>query len=179
MHIVDRILLGVYALVVGVVALFAALWAAGWDVVARWAARIDPVAVLAVCILLVVVSLRFLFLRGAPADPAAVVLHRTEGDVSIALQAVEQMASRVARQIRGVDELTASVRPSGERVAIRLKVVVKPDVAVPPLIEQLQVSVREYVEQTSGLGVSDVRVYVSGVAGEVLWKGNRDRRRVL
>lgn len=166
-------------MVVGVLALAGALWAAGWEVMARWAARIDPTAALAVCILLLAVSLRFLFLRGPQGDPAAVVLRRAEGDVSIALQAVEQMASRIARQIRGVDELRATVRPNGERVAIRLKVMVKPDVAVPPLIDQLQQSVREYVEQTSGLGVSDVRVHVSGVAGEVLWRGGRDRRRVL
>ncbi|MBX6394932.1 MAG: alkaline shock response membrane anchor protein AmaP [Alicyclobacillaceae bacterium] len=179
MHVVDRILLWLYAMVVGVLALAAALWAAGWEMVAQWAARMDPAAVLAVSLILLVLSLRFLFLRNGSRDPASVVLRRTEGDVSISLVAIEQMASRMARQIRGVDELRAMVRPDGERVAIRLKVIVKPDVAIPPLIEQLQQSVRQYVEQTSGLRVSDVRVHVSGVAGEVLWRGNRDRRRVL
>lgn len=178
-HAADRVLLRIYALVVGLVALGAALWAAGWKAVGAWVSGLDPAAVLAAGIILLVVSLRFLFLRGREPAPAAVVLHRAEGDVAIALRAIEQLASRTARQVRGVDELRAAVRPEGERVAIRLKVVVKPDVAIPAMVEQLQESVREYVEHTSGLRVSSVRVHVSGIAGEVLWRGGREKRRVL
>lgn len=168
---VDRFLLGLFSLSVAVLSLLVfaiAMWLHPivFQSFVPWADGDATRAVLgAAMLLLFLVSARFLYLAFRRASPPLTVDQRTPfGDVHIAVDALENLATVAARRIRGVRELEARVRPSESGTRIALRVSVDGEAPIPDLTQALQAAVKEHVERIAGVTVQDVTVHVAGVA---------------
>lgn len=159
-------LLWLYALVVGIASVMILLQYAGVHVIGEFIHIADPLAATAVVMLLV--SLFFLIYRTGPSktrEPQMITHKMENGDVKIAVDTLEQLATRAAGRIRGVRDLKTRVRANEAgllRIAVRCAV--EADLDIPKTTKELQDSVKSYVEQTAGLPVEQVIVYVSQVA---------------
>ena len=119
----------------------------------------------AVCAALFLLSIRFLYVslrrsreRGGTID------QRTDfGDIRISLETVENLALRAAGRHRGVKDLRARVRVDDSGLDIQLRSVVDGETSIQLLTEEIQRSVKEYVEEITGIPVAMVTVYVANV----------------
>lgn len=164
MSVLDRILLFLFSLAVLCLAVLMGAQVLGFD----WMSRLFdsyPSRILAGCVVLFLLSLRFLLIRtGASKEPQA-ILHKTEyGDVRISLQTLESLADRAARLVRGVSDLKTKVRPSEVGVRIAVRIAVDPDLDIPQITSSVQQKIKDYVEATAGVTVRDIVVYVNDVA---------------
>lgn len=115
-------------------------------------------------IVLLLLSLRFL-LWGNFKDKAPVSVHQrnNHGDVKISLETISNLALKAAHRIRGLKDVKTKVTVREEGLILSLKLNVEGDRSIPDLSEELQTTVKAYVEDITGIPVSDITVYVSNV----------------
>jgi len=172
--IVDRLLLCLYSLVIGALSV-AALFIVGRGVpekrAAGWLHELYTVlpwlqaVLIAVCAAVFLISLRFLYVslrRGSASAPS--IDQRNEfGDIRISLETVENLALKAASRQRGVKDLRARIRIAESGLDIMLRTVVDGETSIPALTEEIQRSVKEHVEEITGIPVSGVTVFVANV----------------
>lgn len=86
------------------------------------------------------------------------------GLVRISSYSIESIALGLSKRFNGVKEAKARVRFRGEQVSILIRLTVLPDVNVPDLCKGIQIRVKESVEATMELSVSDISVNVDSVS---------------
>jgi len=171
--IMDRLLLLIYSLIVFVLSVIAIC------VVARIVPRRETLdwlgdmygsqllqgIVLGVAIVLLLISLRFLYValkRGNASAPS--IDQRTNyGDIRISLETVENLALKAASKERGVKDLKARIRIAESGIDIALRTVVDGESVIPTLTEDIQRAVKEHVEEITGIPVANVSVFVANV----------------
>ena len=85
------------------------------------------------------------------------------GDVGVTLHALENMVLRVVQQVRGIRESSRNVSYTEKGLVVRLQVKVLPDQKLPELTGELQGKVKQYLEEITGLVVSEVNVKVENI----------------
>lgn len=122
-------------------------------------------AVIAVCAVLFLLSIRFLFLslqRGR--ERSGSIDQRTEfGDIRISLETVENLALKASGRVRGAKDIRARVRVDESGLDIQLRSVIDGESSIPQLTEEMQRAVKEHVEDITGIPVAAVTVYVANV----------------
>lgn len=175
---IDRLLLVLLALVVIALALgcFALTLqlvdqAAVTEVVRRlYAYPINAVILGAVGLLLLALALKLLFARDggntAPQPQAALIKAGEYGSVFISLEALNAMVQKHCRANTRVKDCESHVCivPSG--VSIRLKLVVMPDTPLPGLTQELQETLKEYIQSLSGIAVAEISIMIAPAPGQ-------------
>ncbi|MBB6635525.1 alkaline shock response membrane anchor protein AmaP [Cohnella thailandensis] len=172
--VMDRLLLFVYSLAVGAASVFAIVMAAGgfdadWlknavdDIIGEDA--LVQTLVIAIGVVLLLLSLRIFivsFKRSGGQAPS--INQRTEhGDIRISVDTVENLALKAASRTRGVKDLKARVRAADSGLQIMIRAFVDGDTPIPALSEEMQKTVSELVQETTGIPVSEVSVYIANV----------------
>jgi len=171
----DRALVAVYTLTVTLVALGVALVLTGW--LGRWVVPSDlyvflrpgvrePALVALIVLVLVGMRLFWVSLRPGTRQQGghAVVDENVLGQVRIALPAIEGLVGKVVAEVPGIREVKPRVVADGERIAMRLKITVTPDVHIPDLAKQVQELVQVRVREVTGIGINNVWVSVESIA---------------
>lgn len=164
MSLFDRLLLILHSLVVAALSAVVALAKAGVAPLERvWEAPYFQWTVAVIGLLLFLSSLRLLLsAMRRPKDEG--VDRLTEfGYIRISLDTLESIASRAARGVKGIRDLTARVRFSSDTpssVGIGLKITVDGETPIQLLSEELQRIVKKQVEEIAGVEVSQVSVLV-------------------
>lgn len=126
----------------------------------RWAVGLIGTAFFAVSLRLIL----FAFKRQGGGQP---VVHETAlGDVRISLDAVENLVRKVARGIKGVREIKASVSHGKDGLHASLQATISPEVSIPEVSEEIQTAVRQYVKRVVGVEMAEVRLEVVNIANE-------------
>ncbi len=86
------------------------------------------------------------------------------GLVRISSYSVENIALGLSKRFNGVKDAKAKVKFRGDKVSIVIRLTVLPDVHVPDLCKSIQVRVKESVEATMELSVSEIEVNVDSVS---------------
>jgi uncharacterized alkaline shock family protein YloU len=86
------------------------------------------------------------------------------GLVRISSYSVENIALGLSKRFNGVKDAKAKVKFRGDKVSIVIGLTVLPDVHVPDLCKSIQVRVKESVEATMELTVSEIDVNVDSVS---------------
>lgn len=86
------------------------------------------------------------------------------GLVRISSYSVENIALGLSKRFNGVKDAKAKVKFRGDKVSIVIRLTVLPDVHVPDLCKSIQVRVKESVEATMELTVSEIDVNVDSVS---------------
>ncbi|MBB6675235.1 alkaline shock response membrane anchor protein AmaP [Cohnella nanjingensis] len=174
MKMLDRLLLFLYSLVIGAATVTAVIVAAGgfktvWlkevvdDITGGY--RVAQATVLIVAVLLFLISLRFFVVslsRGGNNAPS--INQRTEhGDIQISVETVENLVLKAASRSRGVKDLRARVRVGEAGLHITIRAFVDGEGSIPTLSEEMQRTVSEQIEETTGIPVADVSVFIANL----------------
>lgn len=112
------------------------------------------------------VSVRFLIsgFRYDRSKKHAIVRHTAYGEVKITLTALEGMAQKIAKTVDGLREIKASVYPLNEGILIQLHALTTSDLNIPEATVKAQQSIKEYIEEYTGITVAEVKVTIDDVA---------------
>ena len=95
------------------------------------------------------------------------IINQTQfGEIRIAVSAIESLALRATKRIKGVKDAHVGVRADLTGLDIFIEVTVSPDLSIPQVSEEIRAKVDEYVFETVGIRVNSVKVLVAKVAGE-------------
>lgn len=110
------------------------------------------------------VSVRYLAFRIQEPVIHSFVKDTESGEIRIGYQAVEEMARRAARQVRGVERLRTRVSDAPDGLVVSLRVRAEPNVDLTAMSALLQQAVMEVVRSGTALKVSAVHVQIAGLA---------------
>lgn len=127
--------------------------------------------ILAACgLALLLICLKLVFCgrgRREVRQEATVIRQSDIGGAYIALSAIDAMVQKHCRQQSKVRDCSSSLRVSENGgVAISLKLSVLPDTDVVALTDELQKSLKEYIESLTGVNVSEVSILVENTAAQ-------------
>ncbi|MEC0243439.1 alkaline shock response membrane anchor protein AmaP [Paenibacillus dokdonensis] len=166
--ILDRLLLFVYSLSIGVISVFAILRMS--DLVPALGDYMDgatlQITVIVVGAVLFLLSIRFFYIS---IRRERVHIHsidqRTEyGDIQISVETIENLCLKAAARIRGAKDLKARIRVTEAGLEIMIRAIVEGDVSIPSMTTDIQKQVHDYLQETTGIPVSNVAVYIANVA---------------
>jgi len=172
-RVADKFLLFVFSIAVLIVSGTGIVLSLGWLDPAFFETFFDAMympgsaqyASIAVCAALFLLSIRFLFVSlRRSRERSGSIDQRTEfGDIRISLETVENLALKAAGRSRGVKDLRARVRVDESGLDIQIRTVIDGETSIPQLTEDMQRSVKEHVEDITGIPVATVTVYVANV----------------
>lgn len=126
----------------------------------RWIMGIMGTILFAVFLTMFISSFRF-------KPPRVAAVHETTlGVIRITLPALENLVLKSAQSVHGVKEVKPLLTNRPDGLAISLKVQVSPDINIPRVIEDLQKTVKEYVNKTAGATVQEIHVSVTKISWE-------------
>lgn len=118
----------------------------------------------AVLLLLAVVMLIFSMRRNAA--PETLLQAGPLGEVRICFTTIETLVLKAAREIKGVRDINTRVVEKPAGLVIFLRATALAGQNIPQLAARLQEAVKEYVENTAGSHVAEVKVMIENVASE-------------
>ncbi len=174
MGFLDRSLMVIYTLGIMAALFLSGLAALGWT---------DPLNFLQVSLLYdrdrviigsVIVFFLFLSLKfflqalSRPASPERALVKETKiGQISVSLNALENMSYRVANQVKGVQDIKPKVAYYPEGIKVLIKVVLSPDVSVPEVTDEIQAKVKNYIFEHVGINVAVVKILVEDISSDI------------
>jgi uncharacterized alkaline shock family protein YloU len=90
------------------------------------------------------------------------------GEVRVCFKAVENLVLKAAKGIKGVRETKTRIVYADNVLIIFLRAVTYPDQVIPQVTAELQVAVKEYVENTTGSTVTEVKVMIENVVTDAV-----------
>jgi len=85
------------------------------------------------------------------------------GEVDITVEALDNLVNTVALQQEGVLEIRNRMRATEDGLSISLTEKVNPGIPIPEITRNLQLLVKSYIEDTTGVTVKEVRVLVESI----------------
>lgn len=113
-------------------------------------------------VVLVVVALTALVsaLKMENAENAVTIDQTLAGHVSITIPAINVIIMKAVKKVAGVRDIRPTVVEAPDGLMVKLHMMINPDHSVPEMCKEIQEIVRQYLEETGGLKVSEVRVLV-------------------
>lgn len=168
----QRVLLGVFALLIAALALFVLLMALGWkeplnylqtmlvQEQGRWLA-----AAVAALVFLLVMKLLFDSLR--PVHNAQASIQTTAlGEVNINISALENMVKKAVQPIKGLHSIKPKIKCVPEGIAVFIKVQVATEMNIPEITADMQIKIKEYLETYAGIKLLEARILVEDAPQE-------------
>lgn len=173
-RIVDRLLLFLYSIVIGIVAVIAIVFSAGGiseslteSFVNEWykLGSIVNISMLAGAAVILLITLRMLYvsLRTKGVSSSSIDQRNDFGDIRISMDTVESLVLKAAGRQRGVKELKTRITTVEAGLDIAVRAVVDGESSIPQLTEEIQRAVKDHVEEITGIPVAAVSVFVANV----------------
>nr|WP_280521220.1 alkaline shock response membrane anchor protein AmaP [Paenibacillus mangrovi] len=163
----DRLLLFIYSLSIGIISVFAILRLSG--LVPGLEINMDQttltVTYVVVAAVLLLLSFRFFYIsiRRERVDIPSIDQRTEYGDIQISVETIENLCLKAASRIRGAKDLKARIRVREAGLEIMIRTVVEGDVSIPTMTTEIQKQVHDYLQETTGIPVSNVAVYIANV----------------
>lgn len=165
MSILDRILLFLLALaslVLGISLALVGVRVISSDVLATVSSTPENIVAIVAGVIIVIIALRFLFYRVSRRPSTDYVAMTGEhGQIRISYDTIRQLANRKGTQLKGAEGFDSRIRQGPEGIIVLVRMQVLPDVDIAALSRDVQTTVKDYVEQTSGVKVERVLVHVT------------------
>ena len=88
------------------------------------------------------------------------------GEVRISFVTIKNLVTNVAGSFNVLKNIDVSILNDSENISIAIKSHVLPGVSIPDLIDQVQEKVKISVEESMGISVNDVKVYIEDIYQE-------------
>ncbi|GIP58078.1 alkaline shock response membrane anchor protein AmaP [Paenibacillus sp. FSL W8-0186] len=165
--ILDRLLLFIYSLSIGIISVIAILLVTNAVPVElkQYDNRSWIIAAISVAALLFLLSIRFFYIsikRDRGSLPS--IDQRTEyGDIQISVETIENLSLKAASRVRGIRDVKTRIRITDSGLEIIVRALVDGETSIPELTGEVQKQVHDHVEEITGIPVSYVSVYVANV----------------
>ncbi|HHT64353.1 MAG: alkaline shock response membrane anchor protein AmaP [Bacillota bacterium] len=172
MKIFNRLLVIIFSLLIGTISLVTLFMALGWttpldylnnvfySINNRWI-----IGITSGLVLLAALNLIFSSLLKNPVNDTKIA-ENDHGEVSITIPAVEALVKKAAFQIKGVKEVKPVIKCTPQGIAVFVKTSMHPGTVIPSSAQELQAAVKEFLEQTAGIQVLEVKVLITHVFQE-------------
>ncbi|MGF7048590.1 putative alkaline shock family protein YloU [Paenibacillus sp. DS2015] len=166
--LLDRLLLFLYSLSIAILAVLAILQLSGVVPFNEIDYDNDTIFVTSIIVLVVLflLSIRFFYIsirRDRNSIPS--IDQRTEyGEIQISVETIENLCLKAASKVRGVRDLKARIRVTQAGIDITIRAVVEGDLSIPVMTSDIQKQVHDYLQETTGIPVANVTVYIANVA---------------
>lgn len=113
-------------------------------------------------VILVVAALTALVSTLKSEEPGKIVTvdQSLNGNVSITVPAINVIIMKAVKKVPGIRDIKPAVSEGPGGLVVKLHMMINPDHSVPEMCQQIQEIVRQYLEETGGLKVSEVRILV-------------------
>jgi uncharacterized alkaline shock family protein YloU len=172
-RVVDKLLLFLYSSVIFIASCFVLSAAWNWIPLSSSQHAVDNLyfekgpayTIIAVSLVILLISIRFLYiaLRRGSSQAPSIDQHTEFGDIRISLETVENLSLKAAGRTRGVKDLRARVKVNQSGLEIIIRTIVDGDSPIPDLTEEMQSSVKRYLEEITGIPVASVTVFVANI----------------
>ncbi|AOT68155.1 alkaline shock response membrane anchor protein AmaP [Geosporobacter ferrireducens] len=170
MKLLDRIILTLYSFSIGILSLLLLVvpfhtGSYEWTRVLlenlrhNWQNILFPLFFLGVSIWFLISGLRY-----NRSKQHAVIRHTAFGEVKITLNTLEGMAQKSAKSVPGLREIKASVQQVAEGVIIQIESLAISDTNIPEATVKVQQSIKEYIEEFTGITVQEVKVTIQDIS---------------
>lgn len=165
--ILDRLMLFIYSLSIGVISVVAILLLSGaipYNLTFVQEQRLFLAGIITASVLFLL-SIRFFYIS-VRRDRSVThsIDQRTEfGDIQISVETIENLCLKAASRVRGVRDLKSRIKVSQAGLEIAIRAVVDGEESIPNLTTEVQKQVHDFVEETTGIPVSNVSVYIANV----------------
>ena len=88
------------------------------------------------------------------------------GEVRVAERAIEALALRATRKVKGVHDASINVRATPSGLDIFVESTVGPDQSIPQITQEIRTRVGDYIRETVGVSVNTVAVLITRIAPE-------------
>lgn len=115
--------------------------------------------------LLMLIGLRLFWVSLTRRQSGKAVVHDYMlGQVRISLQAIENLVKKVVYQVHGVKDVKPRVVQTPGGMGLHIRAVVAPDISIPEVSREIQQRVQEYISQTTGITVNDIKIIVENIS---------------
>lgn len=124
---------------------------------------------LIVAVIFLVISVRFIFSafpQRKVREEKGIYQRNENGMVNISFATIKAIADRAGRKVRGVRDLTTTIRSMENGNAIILKITVDGETPIPEMTQTLQTEVKQQVESIAGVDIAEVTVVVTEVVSK-------------
>lgn len=167
----DRSLLIIYTLLMTILSSLLLIIVTGWwqqPLYFLWQSPYVPNGqiYLAVFIgVLLIIGLRLFWISLSRRNYAKAIVHDYMlGQVRISILAIENLVKKVVCQIPGIKEVKPRVVEHHKGMGLHIRAVVAPDISIPEVSREIQQKVQEYLAQTTGITVSEIKVIVDNIS---------------
>ena len=96
------------------------------------------------------------------------VIYQTQfGEIRITVSAIENLALRACKKVKGVRDAHVGVRADKlTGLDVYIEVTISPDMAIPQVKAEIETKVSDYVYETVGMRVNSVKVLITKIAAE-------------
>ncbi|MGG1551671.1 MULTISPECIES: alkaline shock response membrane anchor protein AmaP [Paenibacillus] len=171
--IVDRLLLLIFSLIIFVAAIFVLVTASSWIPLEQASQTLHnfyydksyayAAIIVSVIVLLIAVRFIILTLRPGRAQVPSIDQRTDFGDIRISIETVENLSLKAAGRTKGTKDLRARVRVNQAGLEITIRTIVDGESSIPELTEEMQGTVKSYIEEITGIPVAAVTVFVANI----------------
>jgi uncharacterized alkaline shock family protein YloU len=172
-RIADKLLLFIYSLVVGIISFYMILLSFQWisdDAAEEFINLVQEVvwiqltaASLAILFILISIRVLYLALRSGSGIPPSIDQRSDYGDIRISMETVENLSLKAASRVRGTKDIKARVQVNEAGLEITIRTIVDGENSIPELTEEIQRTVKEHIEDITGIPVASVSVFVANI----------------
>lgn len=173
--VVDKLLLFLFSLLISISCVILILYAFGligndvfdwlaWEELGHSVENTTVLIVVSFLVLLISLRMFVISIRPAKNNMPSIDQRTNFGDIKISLETVENLTLKAAARQKGVKDLKARVSVTEAGIELTIRAVVDGDTPIPDLSEEMQRTVKEHVEDITGIPVTSVTVYVANVA---------------
>ncbi|CAM2809429.1 alkaline shock response membrane anchor protein AmaP [Paenibacillus sediminis] len=165
--ILDRLLLFIYSLSIGVISVITILFMTGAVsfTIGYGQETVFFGTFISVAVILFLLSVRFFYIsirRDRASLPS--IDQRTEyGDIQISVDTIENLCLKAASRIRGVKDLKARIHILESGLDIKIRAAVDGETPIPGTTQDMQKQVHDYIQDITGIPVSKVSVYIANL----------------
>jgi uncharacterized alkaline shock family protein YloU len=125
-----------------------------------------PIITISIIFLLISVRMFYLSIRKREGHFPSIDRRTELGEVKISMDTIQSLTLKAGNRIQGLSEIKTRIRAGEQGLVIDLRAAVSDDIAIPQLTDELQQTVKAYVEELSGIQVSAVSVYITNVVSK-------------
>ncbi|WP_170295465.1 alkaline shock response membrane anchor protein AmaP [Chengkuizengella sediminis] len=166
MKILDRLLLFLYSVFVTVVSLAVLIQVIQTgDIIVPSLNDTQQIILYSTVAVVVLISIRFLYitLRSNRSSKPSIDQRNDYGDIKISMETIEQVALKAAARVKGIKDTKAKITANQSGIEVKIKTYVDGETAIPKLTEEIQQNVNDYIEDVTGIPVSNVSVLVVNI----------------
>jgi len=173
MKVVDRLILFITSFFLMIMTLFIALAGVGLfdqllidDMISQYLNNSDVKTSILVISLLLFLMSSYIIAKSVQRKEVSPISKRSEiGEIKISMDTLENLVIKTTSRIKGVRELKARVKPDEQsKISVIVKIVFDGETPIPQITKEIQDTVKEKLEQITGLSVGQVHVVISNIS---------------